>query len=116
MLLTLISAQKIGTITENGWRGGMSNALLPGSKAGATADMAEPLAEALIAQLVRSGVLSDGDIAAIADALDAANEPDAAHQARVSMIEAQAPTDANWNAEKRRSRLHIVPDGGNDTA
>lgn len=64
-------------------------------------------------QLVRRGDLDADDIDAIATDLEAVNEREAAHLARAAFVEALAPTQSEWEAERRRARMRAVPpDGG----
>lgn len=75
--------------------------------------MSEILARALIAHLVRRGDLDQIEIDEIAEGLDAAGEPDAAHLCRLAFVEALAPSQSEWEAERRRARMRVISDGGN---
>jgi hypothetical protein len=77
--------------------------------------VSEILARALIAHLVRRGDLDQDEINDIADRLDEAGEEDAAHLCRVAFVEALAPAQAEWaaersgkRAEERRARMRVV--------
>jgi len=70
------------------------------------------LAHALTVRLLRNGTIDRDDVMAIADELEAQGETDAAHAARAAIIEAATPSMAEW----RRSKIRIVPDGGNESA
>jgi hypothetical protein len=72
-----------------------------------------PLTEALIEQLVRVGVLEAEDIDEMAARLDAGDRREDARAARIAFVQAQAPSDSEWEAERRRARMHVVSDGGN---
>lgn len=76
--------------------------------------MPEPIATALIAHLVRIGVLDGDDIDAIGKTLDADGETEAAHEARCAFLEAGAPTASEFRADQARARFRVVADGGND--
>jgi hypothetical protein len=67
------------------------------------------LAHALTVRLLRNGTIDRADVEAIADELDAYGEHDAAHAARAAILEVAAPSTAEW----RRSKIRIIPDGGN---
>lgn len=68
---------------------------------------------ALLRHLVREGALDADDIGAIAGDLDSRGEQDAAHQVRVALIEAHAPSQSEWEADRRRNRFHVIAsDGG----
>jgi hypothetical protein len=74
----------------------------------------QTIALALIRQLCRAGALDASDIEAIAETLEADGHSDEAHLVRCEMLNAMAPTQSEWDAERRRSRMQIVPpDGGN---
>lgn len=74
----------------------------------------DSIALALIRQLCRAGVLGADDIDVIAAELEAAGRTDDAHAVRCELLAADAPTQAEWEAEQRRKRLRVVPpDGGN---
>lgn len=75
--------------------------------------MPDTLTIALLEQLVRSGLFDADDIDDMATRLDAAGETDAGRIARATFLQAMAPTQAEWEAERRRARFAIVPDGGN---
>jgi hypothetical protein len=78
--------------------------------------VSEVLARALISHLVRRGDLEQAEISEIADKLDGAGEGDAAHLCRLAFVEAHAPSQSEWEAERRRARMRVVPsDGGNQT-
>lgn len=68
---------------------------------------------ALIRQLCRDGILDSDGIDAIAADLEARGLADKAHAVRCELLQAEAPTQAEWEAERRRSRFAVVePDGG----
>ncbi len=79
---------------------------------------AEELLVALMSALVQKGVLVDQDVLDIAGALEdsAAGEPEdiaerleaAADLARCSLLEAEAPSQEEFNAEQARSRFRLV--------
>ena len=69
----------------------------------------DDLAFHLLLQLIRRGVLGSEDIDEIAARLQSEGETDAAHAVRAAPLEAFPPDQAEW----RRSKLKLVPDGGN---
>lgn len=75
----------------------------------------DPLADAILAHLIRKGILEEADAVEIADRLDAMGEESAAHMARCAIVRAREPSQADWEAERRRSKLRLItPDGGNE--
>lgn len=75
--------------------------------------MTSPLTVALLEQLVRTGVIDADDIHEMATRLDEAGDTDDARICRATFFQASAPTQAEWEAQQRRSRFEVVPDGGN---
>lgn len=75
--------------------------------------MPSPLTESLIEQLVRIGVLDADDVDDMARRLDADGYTDDSRIARAAFVKAVAPNQSEWEAGQRRSRMQIVPDGGN---
>lgn len=69
----------------------------------------DALAYHLLLQLLKRGDLDQADIEAIAARLEEEGEADAAHAVRAALLEADAPSEAEF----RRSRMRLVPDGGN---
>lgn len=68
---------------------------------------------ALMAHLVKRGDLDADEIEDMATALEGAGKPVAARLCRASFIQAIAPTQSEWEAERRRARFEVVSDGGN---
>lgn len=68
--------------------------------------LAEELVTGLIIQLLRNGTLSAEDVTAAAAGLS----EDARHVAHSLIVEAEAPSVAEWQAGQRRARIHIVKD------
>lgn len=66
--------------------------------------------EALIAQLLKSGVIDDDGIDAIADNLDGRGKEDEAHIVRCILLEDMAPSEA----ETRRSHIRLFKGGKSD--
>lgn len=72
--------------------------------------------EEIVRELIRSGVLTDEMIEAVANRLEADDTEAgeiAAHQARMLPIEAAMPTQSEWEAAQRRKRMRVISDGGN---
>jgi polyhydroxyalkanoate synthesis regulator phasin len=72
-----------------------------------------PLIAALIKQLVRNGALDADDIDEMATRLEQSGHPDEARACMAAFVQASAPSQAEWEAQQRRSRMQVVPDGGN---
>lgn len=66
---------------------------------------------ALITQMIRSNMIPVNDIIEAADTLDEDGDEDAARVMRAMILQAQAPSEAEWQAERRRNRFHAI-DGG----
>lgn len=60
----------------------------------------------LIRQLVRNGTLSADDIDQMATDLEREGDKDGAHQVRCCLLEAIAPSEAEW----RRGKMKLVDD------
>jgi len=74
------------------------------------------IALALIQHLIRTEQFDTTDVDAIADALERKDDDHAAHLVRLQLIEASAPTQAEWEADRRRAQFRVIPaDGGNST-
>jgi hypothetical protein len=70
--------------------------------------IAEELAAALALALLRRGVINAGDI-------EAMNLGDEARDVANSLVvEAEAPSDADWRAEMARKRFVVVPRMGEE--
>lgn len=84
------------------------------------ADMAEgmetPLAErmlrAFLKQMIKTEAVDPDDMVAIVEALQREGDEDAAHAMAALIVEANAPDQSDWEAERARGRFHVV--GGND--
>lgn len=73
----------------------------------------DPTAFHTIIQLIRNGTFDLDDIEQIAERLEDEGLPDDALSVRAAVIEANAPTVRESEIEFRRSRIRVVPDGGN---
>lgn len=71
-------------------------------------DDAPPIAEDLVlavtTALIRKGLLDESDIEAICVGLS----EDAAHAVRCCVVEAAAPKESDWRAERARERFRVV--------
>lgn len=77
------------------------------------APLAERMLRAVLEQLIRSEAVDPDDIALAAESLDNAGDEEAGHALRCIVIDAMAPTQADWEADRRRNRFHVVEgDGG----
>jgi hypothetical protein len=72
----------------------------------------EKLAMALGEALLRKGMLDADDLAAAAERSD---DETVAHLLSCMVIQAAAPSQAAWEAERRRSQMRVIrsDDGGN---
>lgn len=69
------------------------------------------MATALAKALLVKGVLSDDDIIEAADELERQGEATAAHVLRCAVVEASAPSVADWKAERARKRFRVIEGG-----
>lgn len=67
-------------------------------------DPAEEIVMALIVQLLRRGLIEPSDIEAMGEGLS----EEAAHLANCAVVEAAAPSQSEWQAERARSRFRVV--------
>lgn len=74
----------------------------------------DPILAELIQQLLRRDQLSISDIDEMAQRLRHEGLTDEAYNLQVCVAEALAPTP-DEHAQTLRSRIHVVPDGGNST-
>lgn len=65
---------------------------------------------ALGVALVRKGILDTDDLTRAADEVESGGQSEAAHAIRLIAIEGQAPPKSEWEADRRRSQIHIVKD------
>lgn len=73
----------------------------PRDTVGAMAETPDPAALALIKQLYKRGLI---DIEEMADEAG----PESAHLIRMMAIEAEAPSQADWEAERARRQFRVV--------
>jgi hypothetical protein len=74
---------------------------------------ADDLLTAFIVMLYRKGVIDAADMTALADEFGVKGDDEKAHLVNCLIVEAEAPAQADWQAEQARKRLRIVqPDGG----
>lgn len=71
------------------------------------------IALALIRELCRGGALDSSDIERMAIDLEADGHGDEGHAVRCELLKASAPSVSEWQAEQRRRRFSVIPDGGN---
>lgn len=72
---------------------------------------AEAMASALTRAMIRKGLLNEADIAEAADELEATGENMAAHVMRCAAIEANAPAQSDWSADRARARFRVIEGG-----
>lgn len=77
----------------------------------------DPAAFHNIVQLVRKGIYDVTDIEEMARRLDDEGEAEAAHSVRATLVEAfgEQPAEERRAAMVLVPRLHLGPDGGNDS-
>jgi hypothetical protein len=73
--------------------------------------LAERMLSAFLAQMIRVEAVDPDDIAEAADRLDKAGDEEAAHALRCVIIEAAAPEQSDWEADRARARFHAIEGG-----
>lgn len=102
----------------------MHPGVTPGGLVDETATRARLLLlEEMMRELYRRDIVTDDILDEVASRLSASADrvggteaeiaEHAAHMATMLPIEAAAPSQSDWEAERRRARMRIVPDGGN---
>jgi len=76
--------------------------------------VSERIVGALITQMIRSQVVSTNDVMAAADALEDDGDDDAARVMRAMILRAHAPSQSEWEADRRRNRFHVHDGGKSD--
>ena len=78
--------------------------------------MDDPLAErmlrAFLSQMIRIEAVDPDDISEAADRLDREGDEEAAHAMRCLILQAAAPEQSDWNADRARARFHVVDGNG----
>lgn len=69
---------------------------------------------ALMTEMLRAGVIGSNVVDAAADRCEREGNAMSAHRLRCLVVEAEATTESEWTARRARSRMRLVPDGGND--
>lgn len=81
------------------------------------APLAERMLRAFLEQMIRTEAVDPDDIEAAAERLDKAGDEEAAHSLRCIALQAMAPEQSDWEADRRRNRFHVVEgDGGKNPA
>ncbi|MBB5709347.1 hypothetical protein [Sphingomonas xinjiangensis] len=80
--------------------------------------MSDHIALAMLRQLLRIDGIDADDINAIADDLKSEGRDMDAHRVRLTLMEAFAPSESEWQAERARKMIrertaYIARDGGN---
>jgi len=64
--------------------------------------------KAFLVQMIRAEAVDPGDIAEAADALAKDGDEDAAHAMRCLILQAAAPEQSDWEADRARARFHVI--------
>lgn len=73
--------------------------------------LAERMLRAFLTQMIRTEAVDPDDISEAADRLDREGDEEAAHALRCLILQAAAPEQSDWNADRARARFHAI-DGG----
>lgn len=71
-------------------------------------DISERMLRAFLIQMIKAEAVDPDDIAEAADQLDKDGDEEAAHAMRCIIVEAAAPSQEDWEAERRRRRFRVV--------
>lgn len=74
--------------------------------------LAERMLRAFLKQMIRTDAVAEDDMVEVVEALHKAGDPEAAHAMAALILEANAPDQSDWEAERARARFHVI--GGND--
>jgi hypothetical protein len=78
--------------------------------------MDQPLAErmlrAFLKQMIKTEAVDPDDMVEIVEVLHREGDEDAAHAMAALIVEANAPDQSDWEAERARARFHVIQ--GND--
>jgi hypothetical protein len=64
----------------------------------------EEMTVALVTGLIRKGLIDEADV----EQMCAGLSEDAAHQLRCCLVEASAPRESDWRAERARGQFRVV--------
>lgn len=71
---------------------------------------------AFLIQMMKTGAVDPDDIAEAAESLDKQGDSEAAHLMRCTILRSKEPSQAEWEAERRRNRFHLIEgEGGKPT-
>lgn len=74
--------------------------------------MDQPLAErmlrAFLVQMLKTEAVHEDDMIEVVEALQKAGDEEAAHAMAALIVEANAPDQSDWEAERRRNRFHVI--------
>lgn len=73
--------------------------------------LAERLLRAFLTQMIRSEAVDPDDLIEAADRLERGGDEEAAHAMRCLIVEANAPEQSDWQADRARALFHAI-DGG----
>ncbi|MFT4056185.1 MAG: hypothetical protein QM681_16900 [Novosphingobium sp.] len=80
--------------------------------------MDQPLAErmlrAFLTQMIRTEAVDPDDIMEIAERLERDGDEEAAHQFACLLVQAAAPEQSDWEAERARARFRTIEGGKSD--
>lgn len=76
------------------------------------APLAERMLRAFLSQMIRSEAVDPDDIIEAADRLSRDGDEEAAHALRCLILQASAPEQSDWNADRARARFHVVDGNG----
>ncbi len=74
----------------------------------APAPLAERMLAAFLAQMIRADAVDPDDIAEAANRAERNGDPEAAHALRCVILQAAAPEQSDWAADRARARFHVI--------
>lgn len=70
--------------------------------------LAERMLRAFLKQMIKTEAVDPDDVVEIVEALQKAGDEEAAHAMAALIVEANAPDQSDWEAERRRNRFHVI--------
>ena len=74
--------------------------------------LSERMLRAFLKQMIKTEAVDPDDMVEIVEALHREGDEDAAHAMAALIVEANAPDQSDWEAERARARFHVIQ--GND--
>jgi len=75
--------------------------------------LAERMLRAFLKQMIKTEAVDPDDMVEVVEALQKAGDEEAAHAMAALIVEAHAPEQSDWQAERARARFRVIdgPEG-----